>query len=127
MDFFAKLGGNWCTFEFAIKDDVIFNVDETGISTVHKPGKVVTQTGRKNAWSVTSAEKDKPHTVITCMSASGYAIPPMPRKEMVDKLKAGVFPGIQFECSDNGWINQELYHRWFNFFSLQTSSHNQCS
>lgn len=40
----------------------------------------------------------------------------MPQKQLVDKLKAGVFPGTQFECTDNGWINQELYHRWFIFF-----------
>lgn len=74
----------------------IFNVDETGISIVHKPGKVVTELGRRNVWSVTSAEKGKTHTVLACVSASGFAIPPFmiyPRKGMLDQLKEGAVPG----------------------------------
>jgi len=55
----------------------IFNVDETGIFIVHKVGKVITQIGHKNVWSTTSGEKGKIHTIVTCVSASGYVIPPM--------------------------------------------------
>ena len=68
----------------------IFNVDETGVSVVHKPGKVITELGRKIVWSVTSAERGKTHTVLACVSASGFAIPPFmiyPRKRMSDRLK----------------------------------------
>ena len=35
---------------------------------------------------------------------------------MNEKLKQGGVPGTLFECSDNGWINQELYIKWFKFF-----------
>ena len=35
---------------------------------------------------------------------------------MSDKLKHGALPGTLFECTDNGWISQELYLKWFNFF-----------
>ena len=35
---------------------------------------------------------------------------------MSEKLQQGAFPGTLFECSDNGWINQELYLKWFHFF-----------
>ena len=90
----------------------IFNVDETGISIVHKPGKVVTELGRKNVWSVTSVEKGKTHTVITCMSASGFPLPPMmiyPRKRMSESLKQDAVPGTFFDCSENG---QDLYLKW---------------
>jgi len=83
----------------------IFNVDETGISIVHKPGRVVTKLGKKNVWGVTSAEKGKTHTIVTCVSASGYSLPPtiiFPRKRMSEKLQQGTFPGTLFECSDNG-------------------------
>ena len=51
----------------------IFNMDETGVSVVHKPGKVVAEVGRKN------------HTVVTCISASGFMLPPCliyPRKRV---------------------------------------------
>jgi len=74
----------------------IFNVDETGVSIVHKVGKVTTQIGCKNVWSITSGENGKTHIVVTSVSASGYVIPPMmicPRKQMNEKLKQGAVPG----------------------------------
>ena len=76
---------------------LIFNSDETGISVVHKPGKVVAELGRHNVYSLTSAERGKTHTILSCVSASGYVLPPMmiyPRKKAVpDKLKEGAVPG----------------------------------
>ena len=118
-DFFAKLGALYARLNLLSKPMQIFNVDETGISVVHKTGKVITQIGRKNVWSITSAEKGKTHTVITCVAASGFAIPPMmifPRKRMTEKLKQGAITETFFECSDSGWINEELYIKWFKFF-----------
>ena len=44
----------------------IFNMDETGVSVVHKGEKVVTEMGRKNVWALTSGEKGKTHTIRTC-------------------------------------------------------------
>ena len=118
-DFFAKMGAIYARLNLLSKSMQIYNVDETGISVVHKAGKVITQIGRKNVWSVTSAEKGKTHTVITCVSASGFVIPPMmiyPRKRMNEKLKQGAVPETLFECSDSGWINEGLYIKWFKFF-----------
>ena len=94
-DFFAKLGAIYARLNLLSKPMQIFNVDETGISVVHKTGRVISQIGRKNVWSVTSAEKGKTHRVITCVSASGFVIPPMmiyPRKRMNEKLKQGAVP-----------------------------------
>ena len=97
----------------------IFNVDETGISIVHKPGKVITEVGRKNVWSLTSAEKGKTHTILACASASGLVLPPFmiyPRKRMSETFKEGAVPGTSFHCSGNGWVTQEQYLEWFRFF-----------
>ena len=55
----------------------VYNVDETGICIVHKPGKVFSAVGRKHVYSVTSGEKGKTHTVVVCVSASGQVIPPL--------------------------------------------------
>ena len=118
-EFFAKLGGICARLNLLAKPMQLFNVDETGISIVHKPGKVVTELGRRNVWGITSAERGKTHTVVTCVSASGFSIPPMiiyPRKRMTAKLTEGALSGTLFDCSDNGWINQELYLRWFKVF-----------
>ena len=64
-DFFAKLGALCACLTIISKPMQIFNIDETNISVVHKAGKVVTQLGRKNVWSVTSAERGKTHTIVT--------------------------------------------------------------
>ena len=53
----------------------IFNIDETGVSVVHKLGKVVAEVGQR-VWSLTSVERGKTHTVVTCISASGFVLPP---------------------------------------------------
>ena len=73
----------------------IYNMDETGLSIVHKPGRVITQVGRCNVWAITSAEKGKTHTVLTCASASGCALPPFMiylQKQIADNLKVGAVP-----------------------------------
>ena len=118
-DYFAKLGALCARLNILTKPMQIFNMDETGLSIVHKPGRVLTQVGRRNVWAITSAEKGKTHTVLTCASASGYALPPFmiyPRKRITDKLKVGAVPGTVFHCSDSGWVNGPLFLKWFEFF-----------
>ena len=118
-DYFAKLGAIYARLNISTKAMQVYNMDKCGITIVHKPGKVVAELGRKNVWSITSAEKGKPHTLLCCVSAPGQALPPFmiyPHKRMADKLKEGCVPGTEFACSDNGWVTQELYLQWFKFF-----------
>ena len=61
---------------------------------VHKAGRVITQLGHKNVWSVANIwrERENTHTVLTYISTSGFVIPPMiicPRKRMNEKLSKG--------------------------------------
>ena len=119
-DFFAKLGGLYGRLNLINKPMQIFNADETGVSVVHKQGKVLAQLGRRHVSTITSAEKGKTHTVLSCISAVGQVLPPMivyPRKQRVpDSLKNDCVPDTYFACSGNGWINSELYLEWFKFF-----------
>jgi len=122
-EFFGKLGSIYGRLNLISKPMLIFNCDETGISIVHKPGKVLAELGRRNVYAVTSAERGKTHTILSCVSASGYVLPPMmiyPRKKCVpDKMKEGAVPGTLFRSSESGWINGELYIDWFKFFLQQ--------
>ena len=64
----------------------IFNADETGVTIVHRPGKVIAELGRHNVYTITSAEQGKTHTVLSCVSASALALPPclvFPQKRKV--------------------------------------------
>ncbi|KAJ8954863.1 hypothetical protein NQ318_023427 [Aromia moschata] len=49
----------------------IFNVDETGISGVHKPPRILAQKGRKQVGAITSGERGQNTTIVCSMSASG--------------------------------------------------------
>ena len=75
-DYFGKLAAVCAKLNVLMKPMNIFNMDEMGVTIVHKGGKVVTEIGRRNVWAITSGEKGKTHTIITCVSASGYVLPP---------------------------------------------------
>ena len=75
-DYFAKIGALYARLNLLSKPMQIYNMDECGISVVHTPSKVITQLGRRNVWSISSAEKGKNHTLLCCISASGQALPP---------------------------------------------------
>ena len=82
-DYFGKLGAIYGRLNLIYKPMQIYNCDETGVSVVHRTGKVVAEMGRHKVYAVTSAEKGKMHTVLACVSASGHVLPPMmifPRK-----------------------------------------------
>ena len=98
----------------------IFNMDETGVTIVHKGGKVVTEIGRRNVWAITAGEKGKTHTILTCVSASGFLLPPFliyPRQRITENLKEGAIAGTVFHCSDSGWVNTDLFLVWLEFFA----------
>ena len=118
-DYFAKLGAVYARHNLFTKPMQIYNMDECGITIVHNPGKVFTEVGRRNVWSISSAEKGKTHTLLCCVSASGQALPPFmiyPRKRMSEKLQEGCVAGTVFACSDSGWVTEELYMQWFKLF-----------
>lgn len=75
-DFFAKLGAVCGRLNLFTKPMQIYNLDETGLTVVHKCGKVIADVSRRHVYSLTSAEKGKTHTVLSCVSASGIALPP---------------------------------------------------
>lgn len=56
---FSKLGVIYGKLNLFTKPKQVYNVDETGVSIVHKPGKVLPELGRRNVYAVTSAERGK--------------------------------------------------------------------
>ena len=76
----------------------IFNADETGVTIVHRPSKVIGEFGRHNVYSITLAERGKTHAILSCVSASVLVLPPclvFPRKRKVpNHLREGAVPGL---------------------------------
>lgn len=119
-DFFAKLAAVLARLNLLSKPMHIYNADETGFSKVHKSRrKVLARRGQKTVWGITSGERGRTHTLLVCASASGHAIPPLiifPRVRLPCSLKVGAPPGTMFATSKKGWINQDIFSSWLDFF-----------
>ena len=88
-----------------IPPERIFNVDETGISNVQKPTKIIAKKGSRQVGKITSAESGKTMTVVCAMNATGTYIPPMfifPCKRMVNTLMRGSPHGSEGHASPSG-------------------------
>lgn len=55
----------------------IYNANESGISMVHRPGKVITQLGRRTVYSLSSVKRGKTHMALVCVSVTGNTLLPM--------------------------------------------------
>ena len=103
----------------------IWNMDETGITNVHKPGKIIASKGVKQVSKMTSGERGSTVTVICAMSSAGTYLPPMmifPRKRMVDALMIGAPPQSLGCCSDSGWTDGSLFIKWLEHFVQFTNA-----
>ncbi|CAH2006682.1 unnamed protein product [Acanthoscelides obtectus] len=100
----------------------IYNVDETGITTVqHKHVKVISLKGKRQVAALTASERGALVTIVTCMNAVGRYIPPMlvfPRKNMKPELLNGAPPGSVARCHPSGWIQQDIFIDWLRHFIL---------
>ena len=93
----------------------IFNCDESGFPLEHKPGKLVGVKGQKDFHSTTSGEKAQ-LTVLACVSATGYALPPLiifDRKRLKPALTDSEILGTSYGLSNKGWIDSEIFEEWF--------------
>ena len=105
--------------ENSIPPTRIFNMDETGLTTVQKPQRVIAQKGKAQVGAITSAERGVNTTCVCCMSAAGQYIPPMilfKRMRMKDELKDGAPPGSLVLCNASGWMEQDMFLAWLNHF-----------
>ena len=88
----------------------IFNVDETGMPLDPKSLQVVVPKGMKNPSLITSGNKSQ-ITVVGCISAAGFSIPPMvvwDRKTLHPDMTAEEVPGTFYGLTSNGWMNTDL-------------------
>ncbi|XP_054709346.1 uncharacterized protein LOC129219051 [Uloborus diversus] len=81
----------------------VWNMNETGVTTVQKPDRVVARRGFKQIGRVISAKRGSLGTVATCVSAGGCSIPPF-----------FIFPRVNYKpqfvtsapCGSNGDDNK---------------------
>ena len=89
----------------------IWNVDETGVSTVQKPNKVVALKGVKQAGSITSSERGQMITISSAGNTTGNFVPPMlvfPRKKFKNHFRRA--------STSSGWMEPETFLLFMKHF-----------
>jgi len=101
--------------------DRLWNADETGLTVVHRPGKIMAKSGVKQVGKVTSAEKGETVTVMCAVNGAGAYVPPLmifKRRRMTELLLKGSPPGTIGAVTDNGWIDGNVFLKWLKHFVL---------
>lgn len=110
--------------KFKFSANKIYNMDETGISTVHETSKILASKGQKRVGAVSSAERGQTTTVICAFNASGGYVPPAfiyARKRMTQCLQVNGPCNALYLCSKNGWTNEALFVQWLHHFKKYSS------
>lgn len=99
--------------------EAIFNMDETGMTTVQKPRKVIAPKGSKQVNQLTSAERGSLVTVIGAINAIGNAVPPLmvfPRVHYKQNMLTGAPAGTKGTATSSGWSSSEIFLEWMHHF-----------
>ena len=120
-EFFENLQTALDRYKFQPSD--IYNIDETALTTVHSPPKIIAGRNTKQVGLSTSAERGTLITLVGCVNASGNSIPPFlvfPRVYFKDHMLIGAPPGSVGNAHPTGWITKELFVDWLKHF-VQTT------
>nr|CAH7724700.1 unnamed protein product [Callosobruchus chinensis] len=124
--FFQLLGEVMEKFKFTPDKIYSYNCDETGITIVpKKQSKIILFKGRRQVGVLTSAERGNTITAEICFSAYGHYLIPLlvyPRKRMNPELLNGAQISIHAECYPTGWMQSDIFFRWFKGFVEQTGA-----
>jgi hypothetical protein len=89
----------------------IFNLDETGCTTVHKPSRVIAMKGQKQVGQVTSGERGKLITVCCFINAAGNTLPPVivfPLKRFKDHMIMNAPENTLGLACSSGWMTKKI-------------------
>ena len=94
-------------------------MDETGVTTVRKPDRIIGRRGTKQIGAITSAERGTLITVVGTISASGNSIPPyviFPRAKFQRHFLNGAAPGSKGGANPSRWMIEEHFLDFLKHF-----------
>ncbi len=97
----------------------IWNMDETGVTTVQKPDRLVARRGFKQVGSLTSGERGTLVTLACAVSATGNSIPPyfiFPRVHFRDHFINNGPPGCKGGANPTGWMKEPHFVDFLKHF-----------
>ena len=89
---------------------MVYNLDESGITTVQSVAKVIAEKGTKQMGQITAQERGTLVTVCSCSNAARQALPPamiFPRVNFKDYMLEGA-PASTLGLA-TGWMNAKLF------------------
>ena len=119
--YFDLLKDTLTKYELMEKPAQIYNCDESGMPLQHKMPKTITQRGTKKVRQRSSGNKTQ-ISILACGNAVGQAIPPVvifAGKNFNYELSDGEVQGTFYGMSDSGWMDQDLFSKWFSSHFLK--------
>ena len=92
---------------------LIFNIDKFGFLLDPKPLKSVFKRGEKKTCSITAGNESQITICQCCGSVCSSNGIVFARKTMNPALAHGEVPGSVYGLSDNGWMTQYIFGKWF--------------
>lgn len=111
--------------ELKVQPQHIWNMDESGVTTVQKPECVVAQRGARQVGKLTSAERGTLITIALAVSATGASIPPFfvfPRVRFHPRLLNNSPPGSVGIAHPSGWMNADGFLLFLEHFQSSVGS-----
>lgn len=121
--FYDNLANVIDRYKFEPKD--IYNIDETGVTTVQKPVKVVAEKGTKQVGALTSGERGTLVTVALAVNAIGNSVPPIfifPRLRYKDHFIRDGPVGCIGAGNASGWMQEDEFLIYLNHFKKHTNA-----
>lgn len=116
-NFFNKLSSVLDRYNFEPQN--IYNIDETGVSTVQKPSKVIARKGTKQVGSISSQERGTLVTLCVAVNAVGNTVPPMfvfPRLRFQDHFIRDGPVGCIGTGNKSGWMQDNEFLDFMKHF-----------
>lgn len=108
--YFDQLHTILTKYDLVAKPHLMYNIDEKGLSTDHKPPKIIS--GKHSKAQAVTSGRSQTTTLIGCVNGIGQQIPPyfiFPGARMIDSLLDGATPGASGTVSPTGWSNTEIF------------------
>lgn len=97
----------------------IWNIDETGVTTVQRPDRIVARRGFRQIGRVTSAERGSLVTMALAVSATGNSVPPFfvfPRVNFKDHFIRDGPAGCFGDAHPSGWMTENGFFNYMTHF-----------
>lgn len=98
--------------KFKFKAEQIFNIDESGVTTVMRPVNVVSEKGKKQVGQIASGERGELVTFVGIVNALGNALPPVyvvPRMRNPEDYITGAPASSLILNNRSGWMTKDLF------------------